>query len=581
MLNRGSSLVVCLGLAVSAGAFAQQYKIATFAGNGTAGYADGSDLTAVQFDSPGAIALDSKGALYIADTVGERIRMISAGSATTIGGTGTQGGVTGTGSGAATSTNISDPGGIVVASDGTVYFAETSGNVVRKISGGNINPVAGDGNQGNLGDNGGAAFAEFNGPTGLALDSAGNLYISDTQNSLVHRIDAKTGIIINYIGGTGPTNNSIVHQTGICFDSSGALYIADTGNQRIARYANGQLTTFAGNGTRGFAGDGGLATKAQLSSPVGLATDAAGNLYIADSNNSRIRKVTPDGYIYTIAGSSSIGYTGDGGPATSAALNFPRGLAVAPDGTIYIADTANNVIRVLTPTQATAIAGAVTNAASFAQRISPGAWATVFGSGFGSSTVNGSLGLLSNALPTTLNSIQVTVNGTPAPLLFVSPGQINFQVPWAATPNSSGNAAVTVVINGGPTNVIQVPLSTAAPGIFTNGAAAIAQNYPDYSLNDASHPVPAGGTIIVYLTGSGPLSGSVPNGTPSPASPLLSLTASISAKLGSSNAAISFAGMTPNFVGLVQFNITVPQALASGTYPLTVTIDGQTSNAGN
>ncbi|MBS1856802.1 MAG: hypothetical protein JST11_15650 [Acidobacteria bacterium] len=579
MLNRGSSHVVCLGLLMSAGAFGQQYKIATFAGNGTAGYQDGSDLTSVQFTSPGAIALDTKGALYIADTGGQRIRMISGGSASTIAGTGNSGSITGDGSGTATSVNIFSPGGIVVAGDGTVYIAETGGNVVRKISGSNISLVAGDGNPGNLGDGGAATAAEFTGPTGLALDAAGNLYFADTGNSLVRRIDAKTGILTNYVGGTGPTGGRLSHPTGLCFDSTGALYIADSGNRRIAKYANGQLTTVAGNGNLGSGGDGGPATKAQLNNPVGIATDAAGNLYIADANNSRIRKVTTDGNIYTIAGNGGIGYTGDGGTATSATLNFPRGVAVAPDGRIYVADTLNNVIRVLTPTQATATG--VTNAASFAQRISPGALASIFGSGFGDSTVQGSLGLLTNTLPVTLNSVQVTVNGTAAPLLFVSPGQVNFQVPWSSTANSSGNAAVAVTINGGATNSIQVPLVSAAPGLFKIGDAAIVQNYPDYSLNGTDHPAPAGSTIIAYLTGSGSLSGTVADGAPSPASPLLTITASKSAKIGTSDAAVSFAGMAPGFVGLVQFNIVVPAGLAPGTYPLTVTIDGQTSNAGN
>lgn len=579
MLNRGSSLLVCLGLVLSTGAYGQIYKIATLAGNGSAGYVDGSDLAAAQFNSPGAIAIDSQGALYIADTTGQRIRKISGGSVTTIAGTGTAGSITGDGSGTATSVNIYSPGGVLVAPDGTVYIAETSGNVVRKISGGNISLVAGDGNPGNMGDNVVATGAEMASPSGLAMDSAGNLFIADTGNSLVRRVDLKAGIITNYIGGTGPTGGRISHPTGLCFDSSGALYIADTGNRRIAKYYNGQLTTVAGNGNIGSGGDGGLATKAQLNNPIGIATDAAGNLYIADANNSRIRKVTPDGYIYTIAGSGAIGYTGDGGAATAAALNFPRGVAVGSDGTIYIADTANNVIRTLTPT--TASAGAVTNAAGYQQTISPGAWASVFGNGFGVATVQGSLGLLTNAFPTTLNSIQVTVNGTPAPLSFVSPKQINFQVPWATTANANGNASVAVLINGGAANVIQVPLASAAPGLFMNGDAAIVQNYPDYSLNGPDHPVSPGGTIIAYLTGSGPLSGSVADGTPSPESPLLTLTASKSAQIGGSDAAVAFAGMTPDFVGLVQFNITVPASLAPGTYPLTVTIDGQTSNAGN
>ena len=352
MLIRGFSLVVCLGL--SSAAFGQLYQIATLAGNGAAGFQDGSDLTAVQFTNPNALAIDSKGAIYIADTGGFRIRLLSGGSVSTIAGTGNANPYSGT-TGAATSANINSPGGIAVASDGTVYIAETSNHVVRKISGGNLSVFAGNALAGYQGDGANATDAEISGPTGLTLDSAGNLYIADTGNSLIRRVD-KNGIITSYVGGTGPTAGSLKNPTGICFDAAGNLYIADTGNRRIAKYfptANqGRVTTFAGNGNVGFGGDGGLATKAQLNNPVGLATDAAGNLYIADANNSRIRKVTTDGYIYTIAGSGAIGYWGDGDVATNAALNFPRGIAVGSDGKVYIADTANSVIRVLTPSAA-------------------------------------------------------------------------------------------------------------------------------------------------------------------------------------------------------------------------------------
>jgi adhesin/invasin len=309
---------------------------------------------------------------------------------------------------------------------------------------------------------------------------------------------------------------------------------------------------------------------------VGLAIDSAGNLYVADANNHRIREITADGYIFTIAGNGTIGYSGDGGSGSAAALNFPRGVAIGPDGRVYIADTGNSVIRVLTA----AAGGGVTNAGSFASKVSPGALASIFGAGFGSLTQQGNLGLVTNALPTVLGGISVTVNGTAAPLLFISPGQINFQIPWKTTANSSGNAVVAVLVNGGSVTAAQVPLQSAAPGLFTNGAAAIVQNQ-DFNVNDSDHPAPAGSTITAYLTGSGPVSPAMVDGTPTPNAPLTNITSSKSAKIGNSDAVVSFAGLTPGFIGLVQFNIVVPAGLAPGTYPLTVTIDGQTSNTGN
>src|SRR6185295_1274795 len=135
--------------------------------------------------------------------------------------------------------------------------------------------------------------------------------------------------------------------------------------------------------------------------------------------------------------------------------------------------------------------------------------------------------------------------------------------------------------NGGAGNAVQVPVQTAAPGLFTNGAAAIVQNFPDFSLNDASHPIAPGGTIIAYLTGSGPVSPAVADGTPTPVIPLSQITLSKSARIGTADAQVAFAGLTPAFISLVQFNIVVPAGMAAVTYPLTVTIDGQTSNAGN
>jgi uncharacterized protein (TIGR03437 family) len=306
--------------------------------------------------------------------------------------------------------------------------------------------------------------------------------------------------------------------------------------------------------------------------------DAAGNIYLADTNNSRIRKITTDGTITTIAGKGGGGYSGDGGSATSAVLNFPRSVAVSPNGTVYIADTGNHAIRVLTPTFPAIASNGVGNAASYKPRISPGALASIFGTGFGTSTFVADDG---RPWPTsTTGLVSVQVNGVAAPLYFVSPGQINFQVPWA-TP-TTGTVNVAVVVNGGSSNIAAVPVATAAPGLFYDQAsgAAIVQNTPDYSLNSASNPAPAGSTIVAYLTGSGPVAPAAKDGTPAPGDTLSWATSAYSATIGSATATVSFAGLTPGFIGLTQMNIVVPPTLGSGVYPLSVTIDGQTSNSG-
>jgi adhesin/invasin len=174
--------------------------------------------------------------------------------------------------------------------------------------------------------------------------------------------------------------------------------------------------------------------------------------------------------------------------------------------------------------------------------------------------------------------VSVSVNGQAAPVFFVSPTQINFQVPWET---AVGTASVTVSVVGGASNTVSVPVVSAGPGLFVSGTSAIVQNAADYSLNGPSHPAAAGSTIIAYLTGSGPVSPAATDGVAAPLTSLMYATASHSATIGSAAATVSFAGLAPGWVGLVQANVLVPAGLAAGTYPLTVTIDGQTSNAGS
>jgi uncharacterized protein (TIGR03437 family) len=570
MQNRGLSLVVCFGLSCVTVSWSQQYTITTVAGNGSAGFADASG-TAAQFNNPNAIAIDSRGVLYVADTSNNRIRTINNGNVATIAGTGTAGN-TGNGS-AATSATLSGSGGVYVDGAGTIYIADTGNSQIRKISGANISLFAGSGNAEYSGDNGQATNAGLNSPTGVTSDSAGNVYIADRVNNLIRRVD-KNGVITSYIGGTGPTAGRLKSPTSVVMDASGTLYVADTGNQRIIKFANSVFTVVAGTGTSSFSGDGGPAIRATFNNPVGIALDATGNLYVADSNNGRIRKITTDGNIFTIAGRGGASYTGDNGPALSATFSFPRSVVVDSQGNVYVADTQNHVIRMLAPTAPAINPGGVANAASFTARLSPGALASVFGTGFGPSTVQPD-----EPLPASVAGVAVTVNGKAAPIYYLSPAQINFQVPWSTA--ASGNANVVISVAGGNSNTVTVPLSTAAPGLFyqTNGNA-IVQNQ-DYSLNDQSNPAARGSTIIAYLTGSGPVSGTQQDGVSAPFAPLSIMTAAYSATIGSAAAKVSFAGLAPGFIGLVQMNIEVPASLAPGTYPLTITVAGDTSNSAN
>ena len=550
-------------------ASAQQFTITTVVGNGSGGFSgDNGAASAAQLLSPNAIALDSSGKLYIVDTGNQRVRVVSGGTISTLAGTGTAG-FAGDGK-AASSAQINGPGGVAADSSGNVYIADSGNHVVRKItSGGTISTFAGSGgNAGYSGDTAAATSALLFNPIGLVVDKSGNLYIADSGNNVIRQV---VGANINTVVGGTATVLQLNHPTGLALDSSGALYIADTGNRRIVRFANGVASSFAGNGFTKFSGDNGPATLAGINDPTGVCVDAAGNVYITDTFNGRIRRVTPDGIITTVAGNGFASYTGDGGPAISASLSFPRAVLADSSGNVYVADTNNNVIRLLTAQTPTIFAGGVVNAGTFNAQISACALATVFGSNFASTGVSASL-----PLPTTLGGVSVTVNGRSAPLLFANSGQVNFQVPWET---ATGQAKV-VVTNGLTSNTATVSVGTAAPGLFLlAGGHAIVQNQ-DFSLNGPNNPAKTGSTIVVYLTGSGPVNPPVATGALSPLSPVASVTSQTSATIGPSSASVAFAGLTPGFVGLLQMNIVVPASLSSGDFPLIVTINGEASNSG-
>jgi hypothetical protein len=233
----------------------------------------------------------------------------------------------------------------------------TGKGAIRKVTpGGIISTVAGDGTQGFSGDGGLATSARFGLPWGVAVDGSGNLFISDIGAQRVRKV-TPDGIIRTlagngtqgYSGDNGPSTGALLHDPmGIATDSAGNLYLADFTNSVIRKVTTaGIISTVAGNGSFGYSGDGGPATKAQISSPTGIAVDAAGNLYLLDSNNMVLRQVTPMGTIFTVAGNGTAGYSGDGLPAVDAQFNNPTGVAADKSGNLYLADTGNNVIRKL------------------------------------------------------------------------------------------------------------------------------------------------------------------------------------------------------------------------------------------
>jgi DNA-binding CsgD family transcriptional regulator/sugar lactone lactonase YvrE len=278
------------------------------------------------------------------------------------------GGYTGDGA-LAIHAQLSRPSDVVVASDGTIYIADYGNGVVRKVAAdGMITSYTGRSGKPLATDGEIADTVSFGYPSNLAVDPRGNVYIlTDLAGSLeVWRV--RLDHSISRMVSIGPTTNTNLYRTpagGLAVANDGTLFVADRANNRVWKFANGSKSVYAGTGKPGFSGEGGAASAAMLYWPIGLALDPQGNLYIADTENNRIRKVDTLGTITTIAGDGDPGDTGDGGPATQARLSLPFGVAVAADGTLVIADNANNRLREITPShQILALAG--TNQGGFA-----------------------------------------------------------------------------------------------------------------------------------------------------------------------------------------------------------------------
>ena len=342
-------------------------NISTVAGTGTASFSgDGAAATAATLNRPSGVALDGADNLYISERNNHRVRRVDAstGNITTVAGTGTDS-FTGDG-GAATAATLSEPGGLGLGPNGHLYIADASNHRIRLIRSAAV-PVPfvietvagsgpiGDGNGAFSGDGGAATAARLNNPSGVALDLAGNLYIADRENHRLRKVDATTGNI-STVAGTGTASFSGDGGAATAATLNGprrvavsgtSIYIADTANHRIRRVdtASGNISTFAGTGTASFSGDGGVATSATLNSPRGMGVDSAGNLYIADRSNNRIRRVATGGNISTVAGNGTGSFGGDGGAATAAQIWSPSHVAVDSAGNLYIADTVNNRIR--------------------------------------------------------------------------------------------------------------------------------------------------------------------------------------------------------------------------------------------
>jgi len=592
-------------------------NITTIAGNYTRGYSgDGAAATSAELNLPfGAVFVG--GNLYIADQVNEAVRLVGGnGNISTIAGTGLSG-FTKDGVQANTS-ELSSPSGVYVDGSGNLYIADTQNSAIRMVTAkGIISTVAGvESTPGYQGDGSGALSANLLRPSSVALDSSGNIYIADSGNNVIRKVTVSTGTISTYAGDFntpgytgdgGPATKVGVGMSdpvAIALDSAGNLYIADTNNNVIRKVtaSTGIITTIAGQGptAAGFSGDGGRAVFAQLSHPKGVAVDAAGNVYISDTFNQRIRMVTPNGIISTVAGTgaltnSSLSNIGDGGPATAATLNFPAGLSLDTAGNLYIADNNNNVIRQYAPPAATggtlpAInAGGVIGASQFGAfpAIAPGSWIEIYGSNLANTTGNWNNFFTGVNAPTALGGTTVTIGGLNAFIDYVSPGQVNAQVPSGV---GNGPQLLVVATAAGQSAAYSITVNPTEAGLWAPAAfQANGKQYVGAQLSDGSWALPisvsgytsrqanVGETMTMYGGGFGPVinptipAGQIVQQLNQLMEPILVYFGPIQAQV---QAQVTYSGLAPTLIGVYQLNVVVPNIAASTAVPVTFVLGG-------
>jgi uncharacterized protein (TIGR03437 family) len=558
-----------------------------------------STISAGALSTPTSVAVDAVGSLYVADSGNQRIRklttagavstipvaardialdaagnllaadgahvfrVLTSGAVTTIAG---DGGYLFRGDGGpATQARMNAPSGVALDGNGNIWIADTGNGRIRFVSsGGEINTVAGGPGQ-------------LSSPLEIAFDTSGDLYIADAAGFRIRELLSSQSALVTAAGtgmpgagsdGLPGTSSPLNVPAGVATGAGGVIYVADTGNNRVRRmYASGVLVTIAGNGQSGFNGDG-AGQGVELHAPAGICLDAAGNLYIADSGNNRIRKQTPDGVVTTIAGPDQlngprgvavdaagnvwIADTGNhrvvvlpaGGVLTVVAdqLQSPVGLTVdGASGAVYVADAGSNLVLRLSPgpaalTQLPTPVSVVNAATLMNGPVAPGSLISVFGAG------------LANAA--------VLFDGQAAPVLMAQDTRLNVQVPLSAAGAfevDSGNAALLTTM---------LTIVPSAPGVFTGpgGTGPVAAANQDGTVNSDANPALQGSVVTFYATGTG--------------------QGAVSVLIGGAEAQVLFAGDAPGFVGVMQINAQVPVGIASGTLPLVVQAGTALSQSG-
>ncbi len=546
------------------------------------------------------IATDVNGNVFFAETGSGLIRRISAdGSMTTVAGGGSCSGQNtcplGDG-GPATSAHLQLPTGVAIDRKGNLFIADYGDIRIRKVTpDGIIATVAGNDTLGSSGDGGTVTAAQIN-AQGIAVDGAGNLFIA--ENGPVRKV-SPDGIITTVAGGGtcvgpscdgGPAIDAYVEANAVAVDALGNLLIADNSVDDFGCYyylrkvsASGTISTLAGvaGPCEEATGDGGPAASAALGFSSSISADGAGNVLFTDHNGQRIRRISPDGIIATVAG-GHYGYSGDGGPAVNAAVNYPIAVAADGGGNIYFSDAFNEVIRVLRPMIHPVLSAVVDAASQGPDPVTPGKIVVIYGAGLGPAslaqnqpgTLPGGVGFGSAAGGTT-----VTFNSVSAPVLYASATQVAVVVPYAI---SGTTAQVRVTYLGDVSDAFAVQVAVAAPSIFTLNQSGTGQaaaiNVSNGKSNTAANPVEIGEYITLYATGEGQ---TIPAGQDGRLVDSTSIhpVLPVAVTIGGIPALVQYAGGAPGQVaGLMQINVQIPNGVQPGGYvPVVLQVGTATS----
>jgi uncharacterized protein (TIGR03437 family) len=561
-----------------------QGKIQTVAGDGYyRAVGDGGSATDAVLRHPSAVVLDRSGNLLIADTGTQRVRQVlSSRTIVTLAGVGIPVWGLAPERIPAVSAGLNDPMGVAADPQGNIFIADTYNHNIRKVGADGLIVTAVGTSEGGIGpDSLPPTQTQLRGPQGVCFDRLGVLFVVDTSNHRVLRV-APAALTETVAGNgapgdggdRGPARAAQLNQPGACaVDSFGNLFLADTLNHRIRKVTPaGVITTVVGTGDAGFSGDEGPAADGRIRAPRGVAVNDSGDVYVADTGNHRIRQVTPDGVIHTIAGQGAAGFLGDGGPAAAALLDSPGGLFLDGSGALYIADTGNDRVRRLAP-GSVAMSGPVTNppavsAANAASLrpgpVAPGEIVVLSGTGLGpDSGVAGTFD--SGMLPNQLGGSEVRFDGVAAPLFYVQSSQINVQAPYAVAGKST--TYVEVWCQGKAVGSVDLAVVPAAPALYPVALNA------DGSANSFARPAAAGSVLTLYATGEGLTDGPNVSGRTAQ-SPYPRPRLPVSLKIANQAAQVLDAFSAPGVVGILQVTARVPAGVTPGQAAMVLSVGG-------